>query len=112
MLEAKGISGKLHGNAVNMTRSGNPGYIAGLPVLSATDDKMSDTMRARVPGLGVMGSATDGSCPAPQQRPFGTRNVSFGEQTVNFGEDMMTGCVLKLTKPEFAELCDGSDTSK
>lgn len=102
-----GVNAREYGNAVNMSRSGNPGYIQGLPLLSGTRDYTAgdtDTMVARVPGLEVMGSATDGMCP----------NVTRGAlptQSVEFGVDMMTGCMLSLTQSELATMCDDSETS-
>ena len=65
------------GNVVNRTRSGNPGYIVGLPVLSGivvedSSSSSSAAVRARVPGLQVLSSVVnlgddasasdDGSC--------------------------------------------------
>ena len=48
-----------------------------------------------------MCSHTDGSCV----------NWENSTQTVNFGEDIMTGCTLSLTKDQLAQMCDGSDSS-
>eukprot|EP00618_Florenciella_parvula_P017385 CAMPEP_0119503752 /NCGR_PEP_ID=MMETSP1344-20130328/24819_1 /TAXON_ID=236787 /ORGANISM="Florenciella parvula, Strain CCMP2471" /LENGTH=703 /DNA_ID=CAMNT_0007540073 /DNA_START=55 /DNA_END=2166 /DNA_ORIENTATION=- len=102
-----GVNAKAYGNAVNMSRSGNPGYIMGLPLLGATRDYAAgetDTMTARVPGMEVIGSATDGTCPNVTRSGLDT-------QTINFGQDMMTGCMLTLTKEELATMCDGTATS-
>jgi len=85
-----------NGNAVLRSRSGNPGYITGLPLLNAelVTSGTKDAMNARVPGLLVYGGASSPYC-----------DNSMPLEIVNFGEDMVSGCVLQLTFADFAEMC-------
>jgi hypothetical protein len=94
------ISATSYGNVVNRTRSGNPGYLHGLPLLAARplrlDSATETVMSARIPGLQLRGTKNDGSC-------------STGDDTavtVNFGEDIFTGCTLALNLSSFQEMCN------
>uniref|UniRef100_A0A7S1TPI6 Tectonic domain-containing protein n=1 Tax=Phaeomonas parva TaxID=124430 RepID=A0A7S1TPI6_9STRA len=94
-------------NVIARTRSGNPGYIFGMPVLSgylvATE---TDTgIRARVPGLTLPGSPFSLNCPADAD----VDDADFRTQ-VNFGIDARSGCKLSLTLAELEDFCDGTST--
>lgn len=84
------------GNAVLRARSGNPGYIAGLPLLNAERlaSGSSEGMNARVPGLKVYGSSASRWC-----------DDGLPSEGVNFGEDLATGCALEVTYANFTDLC-------
>ena len=84
------------GNAVLRSRSGNPGYISGLPLLNAelVSSESSEAMNARVPGLLVYGSSATPWC-----------DDAIPNEVVNFGEDLMTGCALEVSYSNFTELC-------
>ena len=77
-------NGPAAGNAVARGRSGNPGYLTGLPLLLASSD--GNVMEALVPGMSI--------------------GCEDRRENVNFGEDMTSGCTLELSKHELAELCD------
>jgi hypothetical protein len=84
------------GNAVLRSRSGNPGYIAGLPLLNAelVLSGSSKGMNARVPGLRVYGSEVSAGC-----------DEAMPTEVVAFGEDLVTGCALELSYANFSDLC-------
>lgn len=84
------------GNAVLRSRSGNPGYIAGLPLLNAelVSSESSEAMNARVPGLRVYGSSSTPWC-----------DDAMPSEVVNFGEDVLTGCALEVSYSNFTDLC-------
>jgi hypothetical protein len=85
-------------NVVVRPRSGNPGYIYGLPVLAGRslklaeiasgateDDDAPSAVNAYVSGFPIFKSV-DGSCPATDE------DVAFGTQSVTFGEDLVSRC--------------------
>jgi len=89
------------GNAVLRGRSGNPGYVAGRPLLNARAadrpgggqaKEAKEAMKARVPGLLVYGAS-----------PLCDDRMPL--QVVNFGEDSISGCVLRLTYDNFTQMC-------
>jgi hypothetical protein len=79
------------------TRSGNPGYIVGLPVLNAELITSSEgsAMNARVPGLKVYGSL---------RSPYCVESGMLSEDVL-FGEDLVTGCTLQVSYDNFTDLC-------
>ena len=87
------------GNAVLRGRSGNPGYLVGLPVLNAelVSSSVGEAMNARVPGLRVRGSALSPFC-----------DDSSPSEVVNFGEDIVSSCVLRLSYENFTQMCSQS----
>jgi hypothetical protein len=91
----------LNGNSVLRSRSGNPGYLSGLPLLNAelVSAGLKDAMNARVPGLLVYGGAATPYC-----------DDSMPMEIVNFGEDMVSGCVLRISFAEFSDMCSQAGT--
>jgi hypothetical protein len=99
-----------NGNLVPRSRSGNPGYIMGKPVLIGTlSSSVSGAVEMESEGLqvatpfipfaasaGTFGSST---CPTSGSR---------GEQSVGFGYDMVTGCEMHLTRGDLANACSSS----
>eukprot|EP00518_Triparma_eleuthera_P003744 CAMPEP_0182453286 /NCGR_PEP_ID=MMETSP1319-20130603/411_1 /TAXON_ID=172717 /ORGANISM="Bolidomonas pacifica, Strain RCC208" /LENGTH=696 /DNA_ID=CAMNT_0024651201 /DNA_START=102 /DNA_END=2192 /DNA_ORIENTATION=+ len=86
-------------NLVNRTRSGNPGYIMGRPVLGGrVHPGESKAVLANVKGMQVM-SSVNGECDTT-----GGFNANFGT-SVQFGVDMSVGCSLSLTAAELQNLC-------
>lgn len=83
------------GNIVRRGRSGNPGYLPGLPLLNAQLVNLGGAraMLARVPGLAVYG-ASGPHCIDADPSDF-----------INFGEDTITGCSLQLDFQQFSQLC-------
>jgi len=79
------------------TRSGNPGYHTGLPVLNAelVSTSSGSAMNARVPGLKVYGSLSSTHC----------SESGLFSQDVLFGEDLLTGCSLGVTYQNFTDIC-------
>jgi hypothetical protein len=87
------------GNLMNRTRSGNPGYLTGKPVLAGykRTQGSSKAISALYPGLTVMGPSKSGSCLDP-----------LGEAVVGFGVDVRSGCTLSLSRAQLASMCSGS----
>jgi len=87
----------VYGNTILRTKSGNPGYIEGMPVLFgqlAVDGQGKQAIKAQIPGLQVYGSAASVQC-----------DLSNPRQIVNFGEDFVSGCVLSVSHAEFVDMC-------
>ncbi|CAM9728405.1 unnamed protein product [Chrysoparadoxa australica] len=86
------------GNLVPRVRSGNPGYLWGLPVLAGEQGSVAEDALGYVTslqrGMQVMASS-DGTCD------------SLTSATVQFGDDMMSCCALTLTRDEMKDLCQG-----
>ena len=83
-------------------RSGNPGYIAGLPLLVGRMQEES-TKRAiteRVGGLKLFGPSADGTCSTTVSTP------------VAFHEDLRVGCTKKLNYAELKDLCETSQQNQ
>jgi hypothetical protein len=87
------------GNTVLRGRSGNPGYLVGLPLLSAKktmkDAGNQEAMTALIPGMKVYDASSSPYC----------NEVGMASSIVNFGEDMITGCILSLTYSNFTDMC-------
>mmetsp|Transcript_32116 Transcript_32116/g.73949 ORF Transcript_32116/g.73949 Transcript_32116/m.73949 type:complete len:656 (-) Transcript_32116:26-1993(-) len=84
-------------------RSGNPGYVAGLPLLVAPCDNYEsdgtcaaygDRRSATVPGI-----LSPGTC------QLAGSNATAESVVINFGENAMFGCTLSLTRSQLASLC-------
>lgn len=103
---AEGDAPSAYGNAVMRTRSGNPGYIQGLPVLfgNLTQEGSDEAILASIPGLQVLGSTTKAFCSS------GGDSGTDLTQTVNFGEDFLSGCVINVTHAEFVDMCSQTGT--
>ena len=88
------------GNSIMRGRSGNPGYIVGLPLLNGELETYGaeEAINARVPGLKVFGSSTSAKCDPGADIPETS-------QTVNFGEDVVAGCILELSYQNFSAFC-------
>jgi tectonic-1/3 len=100
------------GNLVPRSRSGNPGYITGKPVLIGTlrttapvgaIDMEPEGLQVATPFIpfaassaGTFGSST---CPTSDSR---------GEQSVGFGYDMVTGCEMHLTRGALSSACSST----
>jgi len=86
-------------------RSGNPGYIIGLPLLVAdctlvdgSCDSFTPRQDATVPGI-----LPGGTCALLNASTSETQEVK-----INFGENTMFGCSLDLTREELKSLCGGT----
>ncbi len=88
------------GNTIMRGRSGNPGYLTGLPLLSGELETYGtkEAINARIPGLSVFASPTSPYCDPHADIP----ETSL---TVNFGEDMVSGCILELSYQNFSSFC-------
>jgi hypothetical protein len=91
------------GNTVLRGRSGNPGYLVGLPLLSAKktmkDAGNQEAMTALIPGMKVYDASSSPYC----------NEVGMASSIVNFGEDMITGCILSLTYSNFTDMCQSGN---
>jgi hypothetical protein len=89
-----------YGNSIMRGRSGNPGYIVGLPLLNGELETYGakEAIHARVPGLKAFGSSTSAKCDP-------SADIPENSQAVNFGEDIVTGCILELSYQNFSAFC-------
>lgn len=79
-------------------RSGNPGYIKGLPTLGAVISNVNETvsyLNAQMAGLAVMDSGVGGQC----------STSSSSGSIVGFANDMLVGCTQTMTRHELKEFC-------
>ncbi|CAM9640361.1 unnamed protein product, partial [Phaeothamnion confervicola] len=90
------------GNFVNRSRSGNPGYLVGLPVLSGTPSDSGTYVAAAQSGLQILGGG-DGTCDSAVSSSSTVAAVS----SVLFGYDILGCCALALTRVELEEMCSG-----
>eukprot|EP00615_Pteridomonas_danica_P006462 CAMPEP_0114341842 /NCGR_PEP_ID=MMETSP0101-20121206/9338_1 /TAXON_ID=38822 ORGANISM="Pteridomonas danica, Strain PT" /NCGR_SAMPLE_ID=MMETSP0101 /ASSEMBLY_ACC=CAM_ASM_000211 /LENGTH=439 /DNA_ID=CAMNT_0001475623 /DNA_START=649 /DNA_END=1965 /DNA_ORIENTATION=+ len=106
------------GNIVLRGRSGNPGYITGLPLLagskvssstSTATSTASDAIQALIPGLKVYdASSSSSSCSDINLFNDEASSSSSLWSNVNFGEDMITGCILPISYENFTDMCSQS----
>mmetsp|Transcript_34062 Transcript_34062/g.104609 ORF Transcript_34062/g.104609 Transcript_34062/m.104609 type:complete len:147 (-) Transcript_34062:648-1088(-) len=85
-------------NVINRTKSGNPGYIFGRPVLLGSSRSTTiglSVISPKAQGLELLGSVADGVCAASRGH------------TVNFGVNVQSGCLLKLNRSELRDFCVG-----
>ncbi|GMH96722.1 hypothetical protein TrST_g8857 [Triparma strigata] len=93
-------------NYVNRTRSGNPGYIFGRPVLAGRKHILNDAaVMADTSGFQVM-SGVNGECDV-STGDFSASDANRGT-TVGFGEDSSVGCTLSLTEAQLKAMCGGT----
>lgn len=87
----------MQNNVLDVQRSGNPGYVVGLPIRGGTvvtteiDSKTYTAMSENNPGLSIMGS---GTC-------NGVSNATISK----FGFDTSTICSMSLSQNDFETLC-------
>lgn len=86
------------GNLVNRTRSGNPGYLFGRPVLAGfqSTSGSSSAITMQYPGLSLAAVTVSGLC-----------TDAMADVTVQFGVDLRAGCSLSLTRGELEDMCSG-----
>lgn len=121
------------GNVVNRTRSGNPGYIIGLPVLygfAETSTLNQTVISERVDGmfitgpvLNTVGAPADFSLTAEAGTSVGLRSGisakttcpsvsdTLSAQAMKFGYDVSTGCTLHMNRDALASMCSDPSTS-
>lgn len=79
-------------------RSGNPGYISGMPTLGATSLSLNETVSrvfAQNNGFTAMDTGVGGKC----------SNSSPTGSVVGFANDMFVGCTHSMTRGELQEFC-------
>ena len=79
-------------------RSGNPGYIPGMPTLGATSQSLNETVShvlTQKNGFTAMGTGVGGKCSSSS--PTGS--------IVGFANDMFVGCTHSMTRDELQEFC-------
>lgn len=92
------------GSQLVEARSGNPGYITGLPLLVADCTLVDGSCNyggrrdATVPGI-----LPGGKCALLNASTADTQEVK-----INFGENAIFGCILDLTRAELKSLCGGT----
>ena len=87
------------GNLINRTRSGNPGYVTGLPVLGGIEIGS---------GSSAVISAQRSGMTIPAFTPTGSCTLGLDAVSVEFGVDLRGGCSLLLTRSELQTMCSGS----
>ena len=95
----------VNGNEILRGRSGNPGYLNGLPLLNGEliEKDGQAAINARIPGLQVFGSTSSPFCDP-------TVDIFENSQPVYFGQDMLSGCTLELTYENFSSFCSQVST--
>ncbi|CAM9721871.1 unnamed protein product, partial [Laminaria digitata] len=89
------------GNLVKRARSGNPGYLPGLPVLAGRLESSGDNEY-----IAAGGSTGGGGLELMAGEGRGCDDV--GTSTVEFGYDGLGCCVLSLTRDALEQHCTGS----
>lgn len=101
------------GNIVSRSRSGNPGYIMGKPVLYGTMTGSATVITEQVAGLVVPSPLTDyGNAGATfpftgglSACPTKTAASTFSHVPLRFGYDVSTGCSVSLNYDALKSLC-------
>lgn len=83
-------------------KSGNPGYIDGLPVLIGRKDAASGAMQLYEDGFRIRGGDATGQCLKSTDAELG----EMGDPTLRFSVDLSYGCSIKMTLSELQENCD------
>jgi hypothetical protein len=103
--------------ASSSAKSGNPGYIQGLPILFGKRvpgaDANTKAVAVSKSGLVTLGSAPGGLCSSSSSSSSssgsssGDGGYSFASQSRSllFGEESLGGCAVRLTKAQFATEC-------
>lgn len=87
-------------NLINRSKSGNPGYIYGRPVLAGhaiAATSQLDAVSPRARGLQLLGADNDGTC----------TDAATERVTLSFGVDMRSGCLLQLNYSQVQDFCVG-----
>jgi hypothetical protein len=106
------------GNKIYRGRSGNPGYLMGLPVLFGTEQSADASV-----GLKTVGMWKDGLLGPSVMRAYDSNDVynfgngacpkiggKFGTQQILFGYDSVQSCQMQLTRADLEGLCcSGTD---
>lgn len=93
-----------HGNLVNRTRSGNPGYLMGTPVLfgrksgAVGTSFIEESTRGLTIPTTVNTATTLGRTTAAAACPTASSWSTMPQTNVLFGEDTISGCTLSLTR--------------
>jgi Protein of unknown function (DUF1619) len=82
-------------------KSGNPGYIVGLPMLIGQDDSSTQGILAYEGGFQLKGADFEGAC----MTSVATKDYDYGDPVVTFGEDLTYGCALKMNKEQLKNYC-------
>ena len=86
-------------------RSGNPGYIAGLPLLVGKEDPANaDAKLVYEHGFKISGVDRLGTC-IKQAKDAETYYADFGDPVLNFGEDLIVSCAFPQTLAELTASC-------
>ena len=97
-------------NVINRTKSGNPGYIFGRPVLLGSSRSTTiglSVISPKAQGLELLGSVADGVCAASRGHTVCCWVVhsEVSPIQVNFGVNVQSGCLLKLNRSELRDFC-------
>ena len=86
-------------------RSGNPGYINGLPLL--VGNRLGNAIEAYERGFMLRGADDSGQC-----LDTISEFQDFGDQVINFGENMIYGCAKSLSLSDLQNYCKTQDNFK
>lgn len=91
-------------------RSGNPGYVIGLPVLYGFYDSSVNAINELISGFMVPSSFApyDANNPEVFGRaicPQTSSSSSVGQAAVQFGYDLLSGCTVELSREELLDMC-------
>lgn len=88
-------------NIISRVRSGNPGYVFGMPVLAGVlaTNGGAQAIAARVPGLRIPGAPHSATCPSGP--------ADYERHTVvRFGVDLKSSCKVDTTAAQLERLCE------
>ena len=89
-------------NQIVSGKSGNPGYIDGLPLLVGKKDANTEAVAVAEQGFLVRGGDSTGRC-------FKSTNANLsemGDPTLKFNVDLSYGCTLEYTLQELKDNCN------
>lgn len=99
--EKRGASGEVVGG-----KSGNPGYIDGLPLLLGKKDASTSAVSISEDGFRIRGGDITGKCTEGV-----TGDLSeMGDPVVKFNVDLSYGCALEYTLQELKDACNPTDS--
>lgn len=102
---AEFISTPRNSTDVVQKKSGNPGYIAGLPLLVGQPDPNNPgAFLVYQDGFKISGVNSLGGC-MTSPKPQSTYLAEMGDPVLNFGEDLVVGCTVSFTQQQLANAC-------
>ena len=82
-------------------KSGNPGYINGLPLLVGQSDATTGGVLAYFQGFSLVGADTKGKCLTSASSSLS----DYADPIITFGEDLVYTCSISLTQAQLQSYC-------